>query len=821
MGAWDRDGSAGSPAGHARSGQAAVITHSRPRFWRSVRVRILLPVILASAGVLVLGAVQVEDAVNRAAHADRSSRLARAAGDIGALAHNLALEYVAHNEALRAGTGPDGPSAQEAATDQALTAFRRTSQQIRTVEPELARITDAADRALASLSSARALARQSPDGAAEVLAFYEQMIRSVLSLADALPARMTEKRLIELSRSVSLLGELHHLAALQHDVVARGLGQRSLEPRDSIRLAELVGGERKQVEAIANLDPAGRLYAALTSEARVARATGIRQVILDGRGSPASLALDLETWTEAQTLRMQGLWAIEQQVSGQLVTEADEAGSAAREQSYLVGFLASAVLAVTLIGATVIAVRLSRRLRHTRYAALTAARVELPNAISHVIAARDADSVRAALADSSQRIDSMLTAGPDEIGELSTAFGAVHRQALRLAADQALLRMEVQAMFVALSRRGQTLVQRQIHLIDEFGRHEADPDALERLFALDHLAARMRRNEENLLVLAGGEPGRWITRPVALVDLVRAAAQEIEEYRRVELADVPAVAVSANVAGDAIHLLAELLENATSFSPPNTPVRVAAGRTVDGLIISVVDSGIGMPESRLFEANERLAHPSMLTSSLVGTMGLLVVARLAQRHGIQVRLESIPAAGTAATVTLPDRLVVPLSMVDQLQPGRWLREIGVGSAQAPAPAVTSLPRMALPNGSQAGQRSGQPTGGQPASGQPTVPASGRPTVGQPSAERPLMDRPVSGAPAQVGLVPMQRRPAPGEAGWDQGRYLDRPADDDNAATAPTTPDPELVRARLSSLAHGIAAAQQGDAAPPPPVHQSR
>ena len=185
------------------------------------------------------------------------------------------------------------------------------------------------------------------------------------------------------------------------------------------------------------------------------------------------------------------------------------------------------------------AVRLSRRLRRTRHAALTAARVELPGAIANVIAARDADGVRAALTESSQRVDSMLTTGADEIGELSAAFGAIHRQALRLAADQALMRMEVQAMFIALSRRGQTLVQRQIHLIDEFGRDEADPDALERLFALDHLAARMRRNEENLLVLAGGEPGRWITRPVALHDLLRAAAQEIEEYRRVEVAEAP------------------------------------------------------------------------------------------------------------------------------------------------------------------------------------------------------------------------------------------------------------------------------------------
>src|SRR4029079_11259031 len=133
------------------------------------------------------------------------------------------------------------------------------------------------------------------------------------------------------------------------------------------------------------------------------------------------------------------------------------------------------------------------------------------------------------------------------------------------------------------------------------------------------------------LVLAGGEPARWITRPVAIVDLVRASAQEIEEYRRVEAGGVPDHAISANAAGDVIHLLAELLENATSYSPPSTVVRVDARRTVEGLVIRVRDKGIGMPPDRLDEANHRLEHPSALTSTLVGTMGLLVVARLAQR----------------------------------------------------------------------------------------------------------------------------------------------------------------------------------------------
>jgi anti-sigma regulatory factor (Ser/Thr protein kinase) len=322
--------------------------------------------------------------------------------------------------------------------------------------------------------------------------------------------------------------------------------------------------------------------------------------------------------------------------------------------------------------------------------------------------------------------------------------------------------MEVQAMFVALSRRGQTLVQRQIHLIDEFGRDEADPDALARLFALDHLAARMRRNEENLLVLAGGEPGRWITRPVSLTDLIRAAAQEIEEYRRVEIVETLPVAVSADVAGDAIHLLAELLENATSYSAPSTTVRVSGRRTPAGVSIVVSDAGIGMPERQLAEANERLSRPLALTSTLVGTMGLLVVARLAQRHGVQVRLDAVPAAGTTASVTLPERLVMPIDTLLALE----------SALPAALPAAVPVARPAaleLPTATP-------------------VPVH---------LTAPRIPQPEENIPLEITAAGLPRRPAEEVPPYEAHDSL--PA---------TTLDPEMVRARLSRLATGLKAANQ-------------
>jgi anti-sigma regulatory factor (Ser/Thr protein kinase) len=301
----------------------------------------------------------------------------------------------------------------------------------------------------------------------------------------------------------------------------------------------------------------------------------------------------------------------------------------------------------------------------------------------------------------------------------------------------------------------------------------------------------MRRNEENLLVLAGGEPGRWITRPVAVADLLRAAAQEIEEYQRIQITEAPAVATTAHIAGDAIHLLAELFENATSFSPPQTRVRVSAFRRPEGLLITVVDTGIGMPASRVSEANERLARPSALTSTLVGTMGLLVVARLAQRHGIRVHLQSVPAGGTTATVVLPDRAVVPITSLDLLQPARRLPSDvarasggeGEATVPVPAPAATTMPPSLA---------------ARPVSAPPVIPG-----------QRP----PASPVPA-AAAGPVHIEVEFTEAGLPRRSPDPAPPTVEDSGLPPGMPDPETVRARLSSLASGIAAANRDTAAPP-------
>ena len=248
----------------------------------------------------------------------------------------------------------------------------------------------------------------------------------------------------------------------------------------------------------------------------------------------------------------------------------------------------------------------------------------------------------------------------DEIGQLARSFNEVQRVAGEVANEQAqLLRKGIGEMFVNLARRNQALLDRQIEFIDELERGEEDPDQLENLYRLDHLATRMRRNAESLLVLAGAEPPRRRGRPAPLANVVRAALAEVEDFGRIELLSFDEVLVASNAAADLAHLLSELMENATNFSPPETRVEVVGHKTkADGYVISVTDHGIGMSADQVSEANDSLARPPLVGLAMSRSLGFIVVGRLAARHGIAVRMMPSTAGGVTAVVSIPPALVV-------------------------------------------------------------------------------------------------------------------------------------------------------------------
>lgn len=250
----------------------------------------------------------------------------------------------------------------------------------------------------------------------------------------------------------------------------------------------------------------------------------------------------------------------------------------------------------------------------------------------------------------------------DEISQVRAALGSVHRSALDAAAEHAELADRITGVFVNLARRSQVLLHRQLALLDAMERRTQEPAELGDLFRLDHLTTRMHRHAESLIVLSGAAPGRAWRSPVPLVDVVRAAVSEIEDYARIEVRRLPDGALPGAAVADLTHLLAELIENAAQFSPPHTKVRVQGEPVGTGHVLEIEDRGLGMDDEALEEANRRIGDAGAPAPSDRDRLGLFVVSRLAARHGVRVVLRPSVYGGTTAVVLLPHALVHPTGL---------------------------------------------------------------------------------------------------------------------------------------------------------------
>ncbi|QGZ51204.1 HAMP domain-containing protein [Streptomyces sp. QHH-9511] len=370
----------------------------------------------------------------------------------------------------------------------------------------------------------------------------------------------------------------------------------------------------------------------------------------DGLAALKQKGITAETWMAVATGKFDGYTEVEKELVDKAVNEAASISDDAKTDAFLNGGIVVIALLTAFILAGMMARQMSRSMRELRTAAFAVAEQRLPMLVDQLSRTEPG------------RVDTRVQPIPidsqDEIGEVARAFDQVHREAVRLAAEQAMLRGNVNAIFTNLSRRNQSLIEGQLTLITDLENNEADPDQLENLFKLDHLATRMRRNGENLLVLAGEEPGRRWDQPVPLVDVMRAASSEVEQYERIELAGVPEAEIHGQAVTDLVHLLAELLENATTFSSPQTKVRVTATRLPDGrVMVEIHDKGIGLTAEDFADINHKLANPPTVDAAVSQRMGLFVVGRLADRHGIRVQLRpSGEQAGTTSLVMLPDAI---------------------------------------------------------------------------------------------------------------------------------------------------------------------
>jgi signal transduction histidine kinase len=364
-------------------------------------------------------------------------------------------------------------------------------------------------------------------------------------------------------------------------------------------------------------------------------------------------------WYQAMSQKLNEMQAVGQRVAGNIVARAESLQQGAKQSALITAIITVVILLLVLIATLAVARSLVLPLRRLQAGALDIATVQLPERVRQLGKAADpATNLEVA------PIDVLST---DEIGQVARAFDQVHAEAVRLAGNEAMLRTSFNAMFVNLSRRSQSLIERLARIIDSLEQNENDPDRLSNLFSMDHLVTRMRRNSENLLLLAGHESARKWSEPVPLADVARAATSEIEQYSRVTLKVQPGVSVTGPAVSDVVHLLAEVVENATIFSPKDTPVHVSAQEVPSGgVLIEVRDNGVGIPEVRLSEMNFRLDNPPVIDVSVSRHMGLFAVARLAERHGVRVRLRTGSPRGLTALVWLPDSVIER-----EAQPAAW------------------------------------------------------------------------------------------------------------------------------------------------------
>ncbi|GHE02540.1 nitrate- and nitrite sensing domain-containing protein [Streptomyces alanosinicus] len=317
-------------------------------------------------------------------------------------------------------------------------------------------------------------------------------------------------------------------------------------------------------------------------------------------------------------------------------------------QAAVAGLLGLLALVFSLFLSVRIGRTLVRDLRQLRLDAHEASGVRLPSVMRRLSAGEEVDV---------ETEVPRLEYDKNEIGEVGQALNTLQRAAVEAAVKQAELRSGVSEVFVNLARRSQVLLHKQLTLLDTMERRTEDTDELADLFRLDHLTTRMRRHAEGLVILSGAAPSRQWRRPVQLMDIVRAAVAEVEDYERIEVRRLPRVAVTGPAVADVTHLVAELLENATVFSPPHTAVQVLGERVANGFTLEIHDRGLGMTAEALLDANLRLAETPEFELSDTDRLGLFVVSRLAQRQNVRVSLQPSPYGGTTAVVFIPDALL--------------------------------------------------------------------------------------------------------------------------------------------------------------------
>ncbi|MEV4631262.1 nitrate- and nitrite sensing domain-containing protein [Micromonospora sp. NPDC049523] len=640
--------------------------------WSKLGIIMIVPTL----ATIVVGTTGLIDHLQTYNNAERARTLANLAQTSGALVDGLQDERAAAVLLLGAPNQDAKTKYQDAFTkvhprvDDAKGPYSEQRGELDDLPANFNGLLNRIDRSLADLPGTRSQVVNAKLKLTDASQSYEGLISDLLDIRDSASQLAGDSALSERMRAATATSRAKEFLSVRRVVVHRALIQNELTP---VLRTDYIATETGQQQALQSFQSVATRSEAEFYEQTVAGSDQREADNYSGyiRGKTnddmSDAPFDADKWDAAMVGNAKLIRTVEARLDTDAVNRATEIRDDVRQQVFVETTLLLATLLLAILFAWIVARSMARSLRELRHGALSIAQYGLPQAVARLRdPALSAQMSPVQLAN--QIAEPLPVRGKDEFGQVTEAFNAVHLEAVRTAAEQAALRSSVATMFVNLARRSQILVDRLIGHLDRLERGEEDPDRLAELFQLDHLATRMRRNDENLLVLAGADSTRVQREPAALIDVLRAAQSEVEHYTRIEFGVVDRdIEVAAHAVNDLVHLVAELFDNATAFSPPDSQVMVEARRVGDRASLYVEDRGIGITADQLYELNERLATPPQVDVAVSRMMGLVVVARLAARHGVKVELRPGSDRGTVADVTMPTSVLVPRALSGRAQ----------------------------------------------------------------------------------------------------------------------------------------------------------
>ena len=507
--------------------------------------------------------------------------------------------------------------------------------------------------AVAEVDAAAAVLEESLDGAS-LTTTQRERAESILSLTE--DARSTS---LYASRDQSV-AVLRRIQISVNQLIAAIVADQ-IEPDARLQVLDQVLGGRislalQQFAVADDGDAVVRPYD-LAAEIGIESAAINRVGVVVGSGDPDFAALRSQNAGHLSSIRSGGAdmgdetaYLPYDSLTAGMLKDIDGSLAAAADESQSNALLNSIITLAALLAAILLALFVSRLLldpiRRLREGALEVAQERLPEAVRTIRAGGDPGAI--------VPID---VTTQEEMGQLARAVDSLHQEAVNLAAGEAKLREQVGEMFVTLSRRNTSLINQQLGLIETLEKDEEDPKRLESLFRLDHLASRMRRTADSLNVLADAPAAAGDPQGLGVSDVLQAALAGVQEYQRVQIDAAATERVAGRAASDTVHLVTELIDNALAYSPPSSMVTVTTKKSPEGVVVKVSDAGLGMKDDAMAALNDELRSGGEVNAETARRMGLLVVSRLAKRHGIFVELERNTRGGVTASVVLPTAML--------------------------------------------------------------------------------------------------------------------------------------------------------------------